>query len=193
MCVCVHGKIDVARHFIFTENTHTHTHTKPNMPQSLHSTILRHGQMVEIQIRTDWMHAVLEMGLASHWLYKDQQRAERSYFKHVCVCVCMNHIVRYMWPLLPPYPLSHTLSPPKTHAYTHTQIQKKTAPPHPHQRHQLPLPHRLAHLPQRLGKTNGPSKRKISSKPSARKSSAAASLFSSKMDGFMTYHGGRHC
>jgi GTP pyrophosphokinase len=28
--------------------------------------------VIEVQIRTDWMHRVAEYGLASHWLYKDE-------------------------------------------------------------------------------------------------------------------------
>ncbi|KAG5187971.1 hypothetical protein JKP88DRAFT_197923, partial [Tribonema minus] len=45
---------------------------KPNGYQSLHTTIMREGQVVEVQIRTGWMHAVAEFGMASHWLYKEQ-------------------------------------------------------------------------------------------------------------------------
>lgn len=46
---------------------------KPNGYQSLHTTIMREGQVVEVQIRTMWMHSVAEYGLSSHWLYKEQQ------------------------------------------------------------------------------------------------------------------------
>ncbi len=51
---------------------------KVNGYMSLHSTIMRNGQEVEVQIRTDWMHAVAEMGLAAHWLYKDEQKGPSS-------------------------------------------------------------------------------------------------------------------
>lgn len=46
---------------------------KPNGYQSLHTSIIRNGQTVEVQIRTTWMHTIAEFGMAAHWLYKDQK------------------------------------------------------------------------------------------------------------------------
>jgi guanosine-3',5'-bis(diphosphate) 3'-pyrophosphohydrolase len=44
---------------------------RPNMYQSLHSSVIARGQPFEIQIRTEEMHSVAEEGIAAHWKYKD--------------------------------------------------------------------------------------------------------------------------
>ena len=64
---------------------------KPNMYQSLHSTVMpREGIPFEVQIRTWEMHETAELGIAAHWKYKsgisksDTQQDERlAWVRHL--------------------------------------------------------------------------------------------------------------
>ena len=51
---------------------------KPNGYQSLHTSVFcKNGMIFEIQIRTDLMHEEAERGIAAHWFYAENQKADQ--------------------------------------------------------------------------------------------------------------------
>jgi len=56
---------------------------KANGYEALHMTVMgKNGRWVEVQIRSERMHAIAEQGLAAHWKYKDNNTEEDGELDH---------------------------------------------------------------------------------------------------------------
>ena len=79
---------------------------RPNLYQSLHTTVIHSGQPFEVQIRTQEMHRIAEQGVAAHWKYKDGPNASTADDQRI---VWMRHLIEWVQEMQEPAEFLSTL------------------------------------------------------------------------------------
>lgn len=79
---------------------------RPNLYQSLHTTVIHAGQPFEVQIRTQEMHRIAEQGVAAHWKYKDGPIASSADDQRI---VWMRHLIEWVQEMQEPSEFLSTL------------------------------------------------------------------------------------
>ena len=81
---------------------------RPNLYQSLHTSVIHAGQPFEVQIRTQEMHRIAEQGVAAHWKYKDG-RAETASSPDDQRIIWMRHLIEWVQEMQEPSEFLSTL------------------------------------------------------------------------------------
>jgi guanosine-3',5'-bis(diphosphate) 3'-pyrophosphohydrolase len=79
---------------------------RPNLYQSLHTTVIHAGQPFEVQIRTQEMHRIAEQGVAAHWKYKDGPIVSTADDQRI---VWMRHLIEWVQEMQEPSEFLSTL------------------------------------------------------------------------------------
>src|SRR5882672_4260811 len=92
---------------------------RPNLYQSLHTTVIHGGQPFEVQIRTQEMHRIAEEGVAAHWKYKDGKPASGDDDQRI---IWMRQLIEWSQELQEPGEFLNTLkvdlAPAEVYAFT---------------------------------------------------------------------------
>ncbi len=92
---------------------------RPNLYQSLHTTVIHAGQPFEVQIRTQEMHRIAEQGVAAHWKYKDGKEVSEAHDRRI---VWMRQLIEWAKEMQEPSEFLSTLKvdlyPVEVYAFT---------------------------------------------------------------------------
>src|SRR5713226_7059294 len=92
---------------------------RPNLYQSLHTTVIHGGQSFEVQIRTQEMHRLAEQGVAAHWKYKDGKQVSEADDQRI---IWMRQLIEWSQELQEPGEFLNTLkvdlAPVEVYAFT---------------------------------------------------------------------------